>query len=157
MVLIDQRFEETKREKGLLCDYSPPRLKNAKNAIGTFSLNGHRVAIYQYKKGTPSFRYTPPQGIKGGKERARTGAHTLEEIFLFADRYLRNKDWEYEQKGIEPDDPKAHTEKTILRLEEENRQLRDQVERLEEDVRVLRHQNYVLAEQVAEIEEGSSE
>lgn len=84
-------FDRVKRDHELTCDYQAPTRRTARRVLGQCTRNGHRIALYRESKGTISYRYTPPSGTDRDAERARTGAHTPEEAFVFADKLLREK------------------------------------------------------------------
>ncbi len=84
-------FDRVAREKQLICNFEPSNKASAKRAIGECTLYGHRIALYHERKGSISYRYTPPSGTGEDAERARTGTGKVEEAFLFANEFLREK------------------------------------------------------------------
>lgn len=84
-------FKRLQEEKDLKCSYQPSQSPTAKRVIGECSLHDHRVNLYASPQGTISYRYTFPGAADEEAERARTGVKTVEDAFVWADNFLREK------------------------------------------------------------------
>ncbi len=100
------------REKDLICTFEPSNKESPRRVIGECTLYGHRIALYHEDRGTIAYRYTPPDGRPDGADRARTGARTVDDAFLFADTYLREKVAESLRSGTPHEIPEGLKQST---------------------------------------------